>query len=72
MFPVIFREIYHLLIIRNPPYLHAENLYTKILRIFNKKLKFQRKFLIVKRKFYKNFTARTRKNRNFRVLYMNC
>ena len=59
-FRVLFLEIYHLSIIRNAPYLKAEN-YIPNQKKITKKLKFQWKFLLVKRKFFKNFAPEPRK-----------
>ena len=60
MFRVLFLEIYHLSILRNPPYLKAE-IYILNHKKITKKLKFQWKFLIVKRKFFQNFAPEPRK-----------
>ncbi len=69
MFRVLFLEIYQLSIIRNPHYLKAE-IYILNYKKFNKKVKFQWKFLIVKRKIFENFDPNIEKS-DFLVLYSN-
>ena len=69
MFRVLFLEIDHLSIMRNPPYLKAE-IYILNHKKSNKKVKFQWKFLIVKRKTFPKLAPEPRKIGTFQYFLL--